>query len=101
MFQVPVLIGLAVGHPQPRAGQARGRRGERRRQMCSLRGPEGWITGRPQPETKSTSRGRVFGAWADHRHLRARDYANSSEDGRVGVFKGKVVTKPPLGNNSR
>lgn len=29
MFQVPVLIGLAVGLPQPRAGQARGRRGER------------------------------------------------------------------------
>lgn len=28
MFQVPVLIGLAVGLPQPRAGQARGR-GER------------------------------------------------------------------------
>ena len=42
----------------------------------------------------STSRGRVFGAWADDRHLRARDYANSSKDGRVGVFKVKVVTKP-------
>lgn len=109
MFQAPVLTGLATGLPS--ASGSTGRGWERRlqgirRSLASrvCKASEGQKPGSQKglrATDESKSGGCVFSAWADQRHLRARDYENSSKDGRVSIFKLKAITKPPMGDKNR